>query len=419
MFTAQNLQLNRGTNTSNVQGTYTATAHTYIDMSSTVAEIKSYFPPYLGQGPLQEFLHINDLIFIFGSDNTNCCKILSLAPFTVGTDLFSGASGLSILPPSIAVDQNGAVISGDTFSLEIADLTHPGIVTTDTQRFGGEKTFTGNLTVIAGDDIVFSPVPLDGIIVRGNEPVVGHAVLGGDDTQAMVYAFGTQSLGQLGGTILSPTGFSGSGLPEIGLLFNPTNFPSTAFLTVNTTGEVSITPRLKTDVILPATDTPGTAMFINNNEPTNITFMNGLSFNEVGGITWPPSSNGASMETFQTNVQQAVSFEGAYNTPRNTFFTVSVINEMVTLYVGGLSATTIDNAQPIYTTSGVLPIYARPASLQNIPIQILSTLDGAVGNAIINTDGTIYIYVGNFGGNFTVAGLGGFRPFSLNYSTLY
>lgn len=419
MFSAQNLQLNRGTNTSNVQGTYTATAHTYIDMSSTVAAIKAYFPPYLGQGITQEFLHVNDLIFIFGSDNTNCCQILSLAPFTVGTDLFSGASGLSILPPSIAVDQNGAVISGDTFSLEIADLTHPGIVTTDTQRFGGEKTFTGNLTVIAGDDIVFSPVPLDGIIVRGNEPVVGHAVLGGDDTQAMVYAFGTQSLGQLGGTILSPTGFSGSGLPEIGLLFNPTNFPSTAFLTVNTTGEVSITPRLKTDVILPATDTPGTAMFINNNEPTNITFMNGLAFNETGGITWPPSSNGASMETFQTNVQGAVAFGGAFNTPINTSFTVSVINKVVTLYVGAITPATIDNAQPINTGASILPVYARPAVIQNVPILIVDGGLEAVGNAVINTDGSIYVHTGASAGNFTPAALGGFKPFSLNYSTLY
>jgi len=141
MFTVQNLQINRGTSTGNAQGNYTVTFHTYIDMASVVDDIKAYFPPYLQQGADQEVLHINDLIYIFGSDSTQCCQILTLDPFVVGTDLFSEGAGLSIGAPVVATDGNAVIISGTTLHTEIADATHPGIVTAVAQTIGGVKDF--------------------------------------------------------------------------------------------------------------------------------------------------------------------------------------------------------------------------------------------------------------------------------------
>ncbi|HYH75493.1 MAG TPA: collagen-like protein [Candidatus Saccharimonadales bacterium] len=42
---------------------------------------------------------------------------------------------------------NGAVIAGNTFYLQTADATRPGLVSTGTQTFGGAKTFSNGITV--------------------------------------------------------------------------------------------------------------------------------------------------------------------------------------------------------------------------------------------------------------------------------
>lgn len=64
---------------------------------------------------------------------------------------FPTGSGVTTIAPfsgtSIA---NGASISGTSLTLGIADATNPGMVSTTTQTIGGNKTFNGNISVIAG-----------------------------------------------------------------------------------------------------------------------------------------------------------------------------------------------------------------------------------------------------------------------------
>jgi hypothetical protein len=56
-------------------------------------------------------------------------------------------AAITVGAPAAATDSNGATLSAGTFTLEQADSTHPGIVTTGTQTVAGNKTFTGTLTV--------------------------------------------------------------------------------------------------------------------------------------------------------------------------------------------------------------------------------------------------------------------------------
>jgi hypothetical protein len=143
MFTKQNLQINRGSTSANSQGGSSVTVtHTYKDLNQTVANIILSFPDYLGEGAEQDIFFVGDHMLIEGSDTTTYNKILTLAPFTVGTDLFSGASGLSVGAPIVAADANALKITAATLQAEIADATHPGIVTTAAQSFGGVKDFS-------------------------------------------------------------------------------------------------------------------------------------------------------------------------------------------------------------------------------------------------------------------------------------
>lgn len=198
MFTVLNLQINRGSTSSNAQGGSSVTiTHTYKDLTLTVASIKLLFPDYLNQGPLQDSIFVGDHMFVEGSDTTIYCKILSLAPFTLGPDLFSGASGLSIGPTVVATDNNAAVITGDTLQMERADKTHSGIVTETIQDIGGEKTFWANTTIIPQNDFVVmgeGTGPL-ALLIKTEATVDGVQVLGHNTNQNLAYVFGTQTLG--------------------------------------------------------------------------------------------------------------------------------------------------------------------------------------------------------------------------------
>lgn len=52
------------------------------------------------------------------------------------------SAGISMTTPIAATDSNGAVISAGTLAMELADNTHPGIVSTAAQTFAGAKTFS-------------------------------------------------------------------------------------------------------------------------------------------------------------------------------------------------------------------------------------------------------------------------------------
>ena len=64
-----------------------------------------------------------------------------------GTDV-SGGGGLSIgTIDSIVKSANGAVVSGSNLILQTADATNPGLVSTTTQAFAGNKTFADGLNL--------------------------------------------------------------------------------------------------------------------------------------------------------------------------------------------------------------------------------------------------------------------------------
>jgi len=149
MFSVTKLQIARGSTTANGQGGgITTVTHSYKDLDLTVAAITMLLPPFLGQGIGQEFIFVGDHILIEGSDTSTYNRILSLNPFTMGADYFSGASGLSVAPPIVAVDNNGAIITGEIFQLEKADQTHPGILTEVAQDIGGIKTFHADVNIV-------------------------------------------------------------------------------------------------------------------------------------------------------------------------------------------------------------------------------------------------------------------------------
>jgi hypothetical protein len=149
MFSTKNLQLYRGNSSSSTQGKDTTDIITYTDLTATVANIIDSFPPYLGQGANQDAMVVGDHLVIVGSDTTFFTRILSLNPFTVSTDYFSGASGLSIGAPVAASDGNALKITGQILQAQIADVTHPGILSNGTQIISGLKTFNSLLTANA------------------------------------------------------------------------------------------------------------------------------------------------------------------------------------------------------------------------------------------------------------------------------
>lgn len=149
MFTTQNLLINRGRTTSNANGGDLVTVtHAYKDTEATVANIIMSFPDYLSQGSNQDVIFVGDHILIKGSDTTYFSPVLSLAPFTVGPDLFSNSSSnLSVGAPAAATDGNAAKITGDVLQMQVADATHPGILTNISQDIGGEKTFHADVNI--------------------------------------------------------------------------------------------------------------------------------------------------------------------------------------------------------------------------------------------------------------------------------
>lgn len=165
MFSAQNLQINRGSLTSNAQGKFVTTLHTYRDDTATVASIQMAFPPYLGQGANQDEIAVGDHILVLGSDTTTFNKILDLNPFTLGVDLFSGAAGLSVAPPIVAVDANAARITGNILEMEVADATHAGIISSAAQTLGGAKSFPNSVLA----DIITEITPANGTVINTNK----------------------------------------------------------------------------------------------------------------------------------------------------------------------------------------------------------------------------------------------------------
>ncbi len=141
-FTLNTFQFNRGTVTCPTNGAGVGTViHGYKSADTHAAIVTaSYFPDNIDGSTDKIF--VGDLLLIVASDTVAISKVTALAPFTLGSDLFGGAgSPITMTVPGAATDANGIKISGTTVQLEIADATHPGIVTALDQVFAGIKLF--------------------------------------------------------------------------------------------------------------------------------------------------------------------------------------------------------------------------------------------------------------------------------------
>lgn len=214
MFTKETFQFNRGVPNCQATGEgLTSVQHSYIS-NDTIATITApgYFPAHFNEE--ETFVVRGDILLINGSDAIVLMEILDTQTVTLGLDLFTSGTG---------------------------------------------SVLTAPFTVIAGDDI--SPVPvlsLTGITVRGNDPNIGYVVIGGDDTDSMMYAFASKSQGALGHIAVSPVGFLGV-LPEIGMfnVFDPLNLRS---VILDSAGVFSILGSAAVDTINEYTAANGTAI---------------------------------------------------------------------------------------------------------------------------------------------------------------
>lgn len=90
------------------------------------------------------------------------------APNLSGTN----TGDISLSTVGSAPNDSGASLSSQVLTLQPADGTHPGVVSTATQTFAGDKTFTGNVTVDGALNISFQSSVLDYLTLKvGSLPV--------------------------------------------------------------------------------------------------------------------------------------------------------------------------------------------------------------------------------------------------------
>lgn len=142
-FTANTFQFNRGVTTCGVNGSGVGTViHGYKSTTDDYATITTpgYFPDNIDGATDKIF--VGDILLIVASDTVGLALITALAPFLVGSNLLGTAgSPITMSVPVAATDANGIKISGTTVQLEVADATHPGIVTALDQVYAGIKMF--------------------------------------------------------------------------------------------------------------------------------------------------------------------------------------------------------------------------------------------------------------------------------------
>jgi len=145
-FTLNTFQFCRGVATAAINGAGVGTViHGYksTDTNATIVTA-AYFPANIDGATDKIF--VGDLLLVVSSDTVGLYKITALAPFTLGANLLGNAGSPIIMTvPAAATDANGITISGTTVQLEIADATHPGIVTQFDQNFAGIKMFNSGV----------------------------------------------------------------------------------------------------------------------------------------------------------------------------------------------------------------------------------------------------------------------------------
>jgi hypothetical protein len=90
---------------------------------------------------------------------------------TFASGIVAGGTNYSVVAPIVAINNNGLVINNvlNTLTLQIADATHNGIITTTSQMFSGVKIFSSGI-VAAGTnytaDTVIAATDNNGIIIN-------------------------------------------------------------------------------------------------------------------------------------------------------------------------------------------------------------------------------------------------------------
>jgi hypothetical protein len=266
MFNIQNLQINRGIGTSNAQGTsQVAIVHTYKDPLSTIAAIRIYFPDYLNQGSNQDLMYVGDYFVVEGSDTSIFAQVLSLAPFTLGANLFEASVAFSIGAPVAATDGNALTFAANTLRTEIADQTHPGIVTAVAQDFGGVKTFHENVLITE---------PTNGLIIQKATGSIGVEIITSDTTSmnGVVFQF-TGAPNSLFGMVFSQQGFLTAN-PELFLVAGAGGSGTTGIVLNSANKTATFTDTLLTDTVTEKTTANGVVVNGINMKPTTITFQN-------------------------------------------------------------------------------------------------------------------------------------------------
>lgn len=115
-------------------------------------------------------------ITVTGDATTDTVTIASSAVQSVGT---FGSSP----------DAKGASISGTTITMQPADATHPGMVTTGTQTMAGDKTFSGNVTASvlkASSDLNLNEAAAAQPVIKWNTTNADRILFKGNTTTAFL-----------------------------------------------------------------------------------------------------------------------------------------------------------------------------------------------------------------------------------------
>ena len=182
---------------------------------------------------------------------------------------------------------NGAVISGNTLNLTIANGTNGGVLTATDQTIGGLKTFSSGLTITSGQNLTFNADVITdltgtGLTLSGTSLVVNYGSGAGTAVQgntALTCASGSGNLSGGGNTITLGSGGSCSAISITNAPTFTTSVTSPSFIG---TGAVSLSSGGVGDLTL--TSGSGVTVFGN----TTMRRAGGLTFelNNIANTTY-------------------------------------------------------------------------------------------------------------------------------------
>lgn len=414
MFIRNNFQFNRGIPNCQAQGQdLTSILHTYISATDIAATILTtgYFPDYFEE--VETFVVPGDTILITAADTVVMSLVLDTAPVVLSANLFNLSPSILVGLPVAATNLSALVLSAGILRAQIADPTHPGIVTEVAQTFSADKKFLGQMYVVGGSDM---PGPVDlvsnGLRVQGDASTIGLDILMLNNSQIGTYVFNTQTLGSFGGMIGSAAGFIVAepqvqiGCEGSEIIFGESGIYCNSDFNVDLINGFS-----------------GNVVTINSFAGAN-TIVSGFTLNSTGGLTFPSGSavNGGTMTNFKNVDLFTFNWGGAWLVPRAGKYSLQLINGMVTIDFSGLSALDATATSAIISAAGIIPAYARP--IVNKTKDILVHFENgspltAIGLVTVSTAGTVTITSDIAGAPFDISKEAGMFDFSITYNLQY